>query len=360
MDSRERVFLSLDHEEPDRVPVDFWATKGAWTYIEAETGTTRDAFLDAHDIDFRYVDGPRHVGPPLAHDTDIWGVRRRAVEVVTPHGKDTYSEVDVAPLAEAASAEEIAEYPGWPDPDWFDYSVVADQCRRVRDAGRVAVFMGDRLNRVAQLKPAMYLRGTERILMDLAIEPEIARVVLGSVRSFYETYLERILEAAGGLVDIVLTGDDFGGQQGPLVSPAMWDDFLSEGFGRYVDLIHAGGARAMHHTCGDVRDFVGRMRALGLDVLQSLQPEAMADYFPRMKAEWGREMSFHGGLSVQRTLPRGTPEDVAAEVRERVRVLAPGGGYVLSTAHNIQADCPIENVLAMLDACFTAGEYPVA
>ncbi len=359
MDSRERVFLSLDHQEPDRVPLDFWASAGAWRYIRAETGMGRGAFLDAHDVDFRYIDGPRYTGPPLAPGADLWGVKRRSVEVATPHGAEIYSEVDVSPLAHAASAEEVRDYPGWPDPDHFDYSALAVQCESVREAGRVAVFMGDRLNRVAQLKPAMYLRGTERIFMDFAAEPDVARAVIGRVRAFYERYLERILDAAGGRVDIVLTGDDFGAQHGTLVSPAMWDEFLAEGFGRYMRIIHAGGARAMHHTCGDVRALVGRMRELGLDILQSLQPEAMADCFGGLKAEWGGELSFHGGISVQRTLPRGSPEDAAAEVAERVRVLAPGGGYVLSTAHNVQADCPMENVLAMLEACRAVGRYPV-
>jgi uroporphyrinogen decarboxylase len=360
MDSRERVFLAIDHQEPDRVPHDFWASSGAWSVIAANTGMDRDSFLDAHDIDFRYIEGPRYIGPPLAADTDIWGVKRRVVTIPTAYGAERYSEVDISPLAGANSPEEIEEYTGWPSPDDFDYSVVKQQARAVRDAGRVAVFMGDRLNRIAQLKPAMYLRGPSLIFMDLILNPELARAIFARLRSFYEQYLERILDAADGLIDIVLTGDDFGQQRNLFASPATWEEFLAEGFGRYLAIIAAHGVRSMHHTCGNVRLIVPRMQQLGLDVLQSLQPEAMGDYFAEMKADYGDRMSFQGGISIQQTMPKGNTDDVKAEVRARVQTLAPGGGYILCTSHNIQADCSIENIRALTDAYRTFTTYPLA
>ena len=357
MDSRERVFLALDHQEPDRVPRDFWASSGAWSVISDGTGMDRQEFLGAHDIDFRYIDGPRYTGTPLPPDTDIWGVKRQVVTIPTPYGAERYSEVDTSPLAAAESPEEIEAYADWPSPDDFDYSVVKQQAQAVRDAGRVAIFMGDRLNRIAQLKPAMYLRGPSQILMDLVVNAEIARAIFARLRSFYSCYLERILDAADGLIDIVLTGDDFGQQHGPFTSPDMWEDFLAEGFGRYLEIIAAYDVRSMHHTCGNIRSIVGRMQQLGLDVLQSLQPEAMQDYFPEMKVAYGDRMSFQGGISIQQTMPHGTPDEVRAEVAARIQTLGPGGGYILCTSHNIQADCPIENTLALLDAYRSCGAY---
>jgi uroporphyrinogen decarboxylase len=357
MDSRERVFLTLNHEESDRVPFDFWASDGAWKVIEQGSGLHRNEFLDKYDVDFRYVDGPAYIGPVLAPNTDIWGVKRRVVDVPTPYGKETYSEVDVSPLASAASADEVDDFKGWPSADSYDYSVVKAQARAVRDSGRIVVFMGDRLNRIAQLKPAMYLRGVEQILVDMAVNPDIARAVFGRMKTFYTEYLQRILDAADGLIDIVLTGDDFGQQGGPLVSRDMWDDFIAEGFACYMRVINAYGARSMHHTCGDVRLLVGRMRKLGLNILQSLQPEAMGDFFPELKLKYGREMCFQGGISIQQTMPKGSLADVAAEVKERVKLLGVGGGYFLCTAHNVQADCPYRNITALLDAYRTEGRY---
>jgi uroporphyrinogen decarboxylase len=111
----------------------------------------------------------------------------------------------------------------------------------------------------------------------------------------------------------------------------------------------------MHHTCGSVRPLIPLMIERGLDVLQSLQPEA-ADMDPRaLKAEFGDRLAFDGGISIQRTLPFGTPDDVRREVRERIEALAPGGGYIVGPSHNIQADTPVENVEALLEACKDCG-----
>jgi uroporphyrinogen decarboxylase len=359
MDSRERTFLALDFEEPDRLPVDFWMSSGFKRKLQARLGMTEEQFLDVHDVDLRYIAGPRYIGPPLREfadgtDEDIWGVRRKTVVVQTQDGQEVYKEVAEFPLAEATSAEEVAAYRRWPSPDWFDYRDIRAQCERIKAQKRVVVFMGDRLNRIAQLKPAMYLRGIDRIFLDLALNPDIAKAIFGNIRAFYRSYAERIFEAVQGTLDILLMGDDFGSQNGPLISPAMWTDFLGDGFAEYAGLAKSYGLRVMHHTCGSVRPLVPLMIERGLDVLQSLQPEA-ADMDPkRLKAEFGDRLAFHGGISIQRTLPFGTPESVRQEVKDRVEALAPGGGYILCTSHNIQADTPVENVLALMQAY---GDY---
>ena len=362
MDSRERTFLALDLEEPDRVPVDFWMSRGFRQKLESTLGVSADAFLDAHDVDLRYLDGPCYVGPPLAtypdgSDEDIWGVRRGSVTVPTGDGSETYREVTESPLASAQTVEEIDGYPGWPSPEWFDYSVIEAQCEEIRRRGRVAVFVGDRLNRLAQLKPAMYLRGVEQIFVDIALSPDLAQAIFRNIRSFYRSYAERIFDAAGGKLDLLLTGDDFGTQNGPFLSPDMWVEFLGDGFAEYVGIAKAHNVRVMHHTCGSVRPIVPLMMDRGLDVLQSIQPEA-SDMDPRtLKADFGHRLAFHGGISIQRTLPFGTPEDVRNEVRARVDALAAGGGYILCTSHNIQADISIENVEALLQAYRDFGRY---
>lgn len=353
---------ALSFAEPDRVPVDFWGSGGFYRMLEARRGMDQGAFLDYHDVDFRYIAGPRYLGPPLVGreagvDVDIWGVRRRRVKVATRFGEEVYQEVAAHPLGKVGTVEEVEAYAGWPSPDWFDYSPVRGQCEAVRGEGRVAVFMGDRLNRVAQLKPAMYLRGMEQVLVDMVASPAIIEAIVGRVRAFYCEYLTRILEAAGGWIDIVLTGDDFGAQNGPLVSPRMWERFLGEGFADYMRIVGAAGAYSMHHTCGMVTPLVAGLAARGLRVLQSLQPEAMAGDFAALKREFGGCLAFQGGLSIQRTLPHGTPDDARDEVAQRIETFAPGGGYILCTAHNVQADCPLENVEAMLAAGRELGRY---
>ena len=378
MDSRERVFRALSFEEPDRAPIDLWMSKGFKKKLfsargEGVSGTefpkhrnrgtqfpkhrdaSEEAFLDAHDVDLRYIEGPAYIGPPLREfadgsKEDIWGVRRKSVTVQMANGTEVYEEVAASPLASASSVEEIDNYSHWPSPDWFDYGGVEAQCERIRERWRVVVFQGDRMNRVAQLKPAMYIRGMEQIFMDMTLEPEIAEAVFANIRGFYCAYAERIFGAANGKIDIILTGDDFGAQNGPLVSPEMWVRFLGRGFADYVSLAKSHGARVMHHTCGSVRPIIPLMIDRGLDVLQSIQPEA-ADMDPReLKREFGSRLAFHGGISIQRTMPFGTPEEVRKEVRDKMEALGKGGGYILCTSHNIQADTPLENLDALLGA----------
>lgn len=371
MDSRERTFLALNYEQPDRVPLDLWLSAGMWRKLEEQRGVTQDAFLDAHDVDLRYIAGPRYVGPPLStfpdgSREDLWGVRRHTVELHLRDGAgcdavERYQELSASPLAGATSVAQIEAYEHWPSADWFDYGGIAEQCRAIRSQGRVAVFMGDRLNRIAQLKPAMYLRGIEHILLDMSLNPEIARAILRHIRDFSLAYAERIFEAADGGLDMLLTGDDFGAQNGPLLSPAMWTDFLAPGFAEYVALAKRYGLRVMHHTCGGVRPLIPLMMRRGLDVLQSLQPEARGMDPFELKAAFGTRpdarLAFQGGLSIQRTMPFGSPNDVRVAVRRCIEALAPGGGYILGAAHNIQADTPLTNLDALFDAHREFGSY---
>jgi len=362
MDSRERTFLALEHQTPDRIPIDFWASKGMIRKLEARLGLSYEEFLEVHDVDLHYLPGPEYVGPALrgrggGGSVDIWGVPRTIAEVPLADGAEQYAEVTEPPLAHATTVSEVASYHHWPSPDWFRYEVVREQCEEIRRSGRVVVFMGDRLNRVAQLKPAMYLRGVEQILTDMMDRPDLAHAVFQRVRKFYVAYLDRILGAAGGGIDIVLTGDDFGAQTGPLVSPAMWEEYLRPGFADYLELIRSRGVRSMHHTCGSVAALIPRLIECGLDILQSLQPEAAGMSPEALKADFGSRLCFQGGVSIQRTMPFGTPAQIAEEVKRLARVLGAGGGYIFCTSHNLQADTPVRNVQALMASYHEFGRY---
>ncbi len=366
MDSRERTLLSLNREEPDRVPLDFWTSRAERAKIEDALGLDYQVFLDQSGIDLRYIDGPTYVGPPLGTDkgetdTDLWGVPRRSISVAVNDGTagfiESYKEVMSSPLRECGTPEELAEYSHWPSPDWFDYSVVEAQCDRIREQGRMVVFMGDRLNRLAQLKPAMYLRGTEEIFIDLAERPEIATFLFEKIGGFYLEYGRRILESAKGKIDIVCSGDDFGSQMGLLISPEMWDRFLRLGFTEYIKLGKEYGAHVMHHTCGAVFELIPRFIESGLDILQSLQPEAVGMGARRLKSEFGDALCFQGGVSIQEALPSGETAHIRAHVQELMEAMAPGGGFIASTSHNIQADVSMNAIETLLEAYRVFGRY---
>jgi uroporphyrinogen decarboxylase len=363
MDSRARVALALDHQQPDRVPIDYWATASVTAQLLDHFGcTTQEELLQHLDVDFRYIDGPQYVGPePAVHEDgsieDHWGVPRVRVEVGSGVHASVYREVLDFPLQRAESLAEIQDYPKWPSPDWFDYACVARQVAEARRTGKVVVFMGDRMNRCAQLKPAMYLRGVDQILVDLALSPDIAGYLFQRITDFYLEYVRRTLTAAGGGIDVLMMGDDFGTQRGLFMSPDMWRQFLRPGFQAFVDLARACGCKVAHHSCGSIQPIIPDLMDCGLDILNPVQPD-VADMDRRvLKRRFGDRLVFHGSISIQRTLPFGTPDDVRREVQERMETLAPGGGFIFCTAHNIQADTPIENVVALFEAYRTFGRY---
>jgi len=363
MDSRERVSTALSHAEPDRVPIDYWATSEINARLLERYGySSQEQILERFDVDLRYIDGPRYIGPePTIRDDgsveDHWGVPRVQVQVGSGEKTGAYREVRDFPLESAQSLEEIRDYPKWPSPDWFDYGCVAEQVADVRSAGKAVVFMGDRMNRCAQLKPAMYVRGIAKILEDLVLAPEIAEYLFGRISDFYQQYARRTFEAAGGGIDIFMTGDDFGTQHGPFVSPEMWRRFIMPGFKAFIDLGHEFGCKVAHHTCGSIFKLIPDFIDCGLDILNPLQPEVVDMDYEKINADFGTDISFHGGISIQQTMPYGTAQDVRNEVKDRMEKLAPAGGYIFCTAHNIQADTPIENVEALFKAYHQFGWY---
>jgi uroporphyrinogen decarboxylase len=356
MDSRERVLLALAHREPDRVPVDYWATPEINARLLDRYGfSSQEELLDHFDADFRYIEGPKYIGPePRVRQDgsveDHFGVPRVRMEVGSGAHSGAYLEVIDFPLEGAESLDEVRDYDKWPNPDWFDYDCVRDQVAEVRRLGKVAVFVGDRMNRCAQLKPAMYVRGIAKILEDLVLNPEIAEYLFRRITAFYLEYTRRILDAAGDGIDIFMTGDDFGTQNGLIMSPDMWRRFLRPGFEALVGIAKKHGCKVAHHSCGSIKPIIPDMIECGLDILNPVQPDVRDMDHGELKALFGEKLCFHGSISIQRTLPFGSTKEVRDEVLERFRTLAPGGGFIFCTAHNIQVDTPLANIEALIEA----------
>ncbi|MFH0965397.1 MAG: uroporphyrinogen decarboxylase family protein [Planctomycetota bacterium] len=350
---RQRVLRAVHRETTDRVPVDLWITSSSEARLRKHFGlSSGEALRERLGIDLRTV-FPPYVGPPLEKtadsETDLWGVVRSAV--TTARGR--YMEVSHHPLACARSADDLDSVP-WPNPDWLDYSAFADRLRS--DRGRHAIVVCDeRTNRTTVLHQAFYLLGMERVLVDLATEPDFLSEVFRRIADFYLALNERIFEAARGLVDFLLIGDDLGTQNGLLLSPAMIRAFILPHLARYARQCHSYGVGVLFHSCGAVRPIVGDLIDAGVDVLNPIQVRARDMDPAALKRDFGDRLSFHGGIDIQETLPNGAPEDVKAETRRLIEILGAGGGYILSTTHNIQDDVPIPNVLALYE---TAGSLP--
>ncbi len=361
MDSRQRVLTALDHREPDRVPCDLWAAPEVWQRLQDHLGLDdREGVLRHFDVDLRYVEGPAFVGQdrrvhPDGSVEDLWGVRRKIVEVEGEGYTWRYKEVVDPPLARAETVADIEAYEGWPSPDWWDYSAVAEQCRA--HAGRAVVIKGNRLDRTAQLKTMMYLRGMTQIFVDLRRNPELVEAMIERIKAYYIQYNARVFAAADGAADIFMMGDDYGTQQGPMMKPDMWRRYFRPAFRQYVEQAHDHGLKVMHHTCGSVIYLMDEFIDAGLDILQSIQPRAAGMDLAALKDAYGRRLCFHGGVDIQQTLPFGSPDDVRAEVAALMQAGKPGGGYIIGTAHNILPDIPTDNVVALLEAYREFGAY---
>jgi uroporphyrinogen decarboxylase len=363
MTHRQRALMAVKHQEPDRVPIDNWMVpeiqKKSMEYYGCDTYEELLQFLG---VDFRNNYGPSYVGLdfkkyPDGTVEDLWGVRRKKVTYGkgTEH-EGTYSEVAESPMERMTTLEEIENYPRWATPDWWDYSKVKEDCRHYHPEYCV-INVGDRLDRTAQLKPMMYLRGIQQAFVDLAINPKIVEAIRGHVVNYFVEYNHRVFKAAGGEIDVFMMGDDVGGQTGPLLSLEMWRRYFKNGFKAFIDVAHQYGIPVMYHSCGDVKQFLPDFIECGLDILQSLQPRATNMDIKKLKQEFGKDISFQGGMDIQHTLPLGTPADVREMVRYAMESAKAGGGYIICTAHNIQVDTPIENVAALFEAYHEFGVY---
>ena len=361
---RQRVLAAVSHKLPDRVPIDFWAVPEVYAQVQQARGLPdREAVLRAFDVDLRYYNGPAAIKQPAQEPggavRDHWGVLRQA-QTVTGTRRDgtawswTYKHLLKSPLAEAASVAEIERHP-WPRPELWDFSGVKAACQAIRDAGFAVVAGADRLDRTAQLKPAMYLRGAENFLLDLLAEPALAECILEHISAYYLAYNQRIFEAADGLIDIFFIGDDMGTQASTWVSLELYRRFFKKRFAAYCALAHRFSAKTMYHSCGNVYPLVGEFVDAGLDILQSLQPAALGGQMEALKKEYGKALAFQGGIDIQDVLPHGTPRDVGAHVARQSAILKGGGGYIFGTAHNILPDTPTENILALVEAYHKYG-----
>jgi len=349
----ERVETALAHTQPDRVPFDFWAVPEVWERCRgaldlAADGSDDDTILRLLGIDCRMVT-TRYVGGkarqlPDGTFIDAWGTHRRRVR----NEFGAYEEYASHPLAEAQTVSDVLDW-AWPSPDDWDVSAVRQQCERLNADVRHHL----RYEVGGIFEWSWALRGFERFLLDLVDKPDVACAIMDRFTDLYIENTVRVIEAAGGLLDMVYTYDDVGTQRALLVSPGMWREFILPRHQRLNAAIHAVDypVKIMYHSCGAVYPLIGAfMEEMGIDVLNPLQPRAAGMDLVRIKAEFGGCLSFHGGVDIQRTLPHGTPEEVQAEVQERCRILGAGGGYICASAHYIQADTPLENIVAMYTA----------
>lgn len=374
MESRERVITALDHREPDRVPLDLGGTTFTGIQVDAyealkrrlgiATPTTivnRRAQLvaveEAIKTRFRVdVDGiglnPPAPGPAAVPSrgeaVDEWGARW----LVGVRGEHVAAD---PPLGKAQSVAEVEAHP-WPDPtDPARYAGLREKALALRTGSRraVALSLGCQIASLAR-----NIRGYEQWCMDFILQPAIAGAVMRRLLDFHLALAERALAAVGDLVDVVTVSDDLATQEGPMISPAAYRKFIKPLQQELFGFIRARtGAKLFYHCCGAASFFVEDLLEAGMDILNPVQVSAKNMAPEELKRRWGSRVTFWGGVDTQQLLPYGTPAEVADGVKRLIDVMAPGGGFVLGTVHNIRPEVPPENLEALFDTAWEYGRY---
>jgi len=197
----------------------------------------------------------------------------------------------------------------------------------------------------SHFEKAYSARGFENLMADFAADPAFVRKLHTTIIEKNLVMLENFLNLPE--IDGVLLGSDWGSQLDLLMNPQAWQDIIRPGEQREYDLVHGYGKDVWVHSCGNIQRVIPSLVEMGLDVLNPVQPEAMD--IAMLKRTYGGKLAFWGGISTQKTLPYGTPEEVRTEARAVRDLMSQDGGYIFSPAQSIQGDVPLANMLALLE-----------
>ena len=380
MTPRERVLAALDHREPDRVPIDLGGNqtgihKVAYRKLIEHLGLEEEivimdlvqqlakpseSVLERLRVDTRYVWAGgakrfaggvvrRERGGRTWHDfTDEFGVTWSM-----PDDHPYYFDISHSPLA-GLSLEEIRRYPFPKGDDPMRFEGLRERALRLRRETPYAVVSG--ISGVVY-EICWYMRGLENLFIDMAAQPEVLEAIIDRTLAFWLDWFRLFLDEAGDVVDIIMIGDDLAGQNGPLFMPATYRGIVKPRQKRLVQYIKSRTrAKIWYHSCGSVLEYLPDLVDNGIDILNPVQISARGMDPARLKAGWGDQLSFWGGaIDAQHVLPHASPGEVREHVRRNLAAFKPGGGYVFNNVHNIQADVPPENILAMYDAAYEFG-----
>ena len=310
MTSCERVQRTIRHESTDRLPYCITMVGSAWQKLGITSCRSQDDYFGNDVI---------KIAPPWWqwHNAQAdW----RAMEA--PRGEP--------PVIGSGS-----------------YTAFTEAVNRAHDDGKyaLAIIYG------SHFEKANSLRGIENFLADMGCDLPFARRLLTKIIDRNLIMLENILAVRE--IDGVLLGSDWGSQQDLLISPDTWHDLIAPGEKREYDLIHSYGKDVWIHSCGNILKIIPSLIEMGVDVLNPVQPECMD--IEALKREFGQRITFWGGVSTQRTLPYGTPDDVRRESRLVKSILGSNGGYVFSPAQELQEDVPRANIEALIDVAREAA-----
>jgi len=382
--SRARVEATLNHREPDRVPYDLGGTiltgihRCAYRHLRVYLGLPTESveiedpiqqLARVHDdvkrklrVDVYGLNPgkPRGIGRPgwseEGYDKleDEWGI-----EWWKPQDGGFYYDMRRHPLAGIDNVRDLAKHK-FPDPlDPGRYEGMAERADELLNRRQVAYVLGRNAPGIFEI--ALWMRGFENFFCDMVTNQPFAEALLEIIMEIKMRYWARALELVGPNVMMVSEADDLASQNRCLVSRELYRKLLKPRHTRLFSFIKQRArvpVKVFYHSCGAVAPLIPDLIEAGIDILNPVQVSAAGMDTAGLKKQFGKELTFYGGgVDTQEVLPRGTPQQVRDEVRRRIDDLAPGGGFIFNTVHNIQADVPPGNIVAMWEALQEYGVY---
>ncbi len=354
MTPKERILAVLGRKPVDRLPVDLWHTPEIGAALRQHFGVADDlavyralgldkivwVFMDYNSGSGERAGAQSGAGAESGGSRTMWGVPLEDVQA----GAASYAEFASAPLAGYDTPKSLDDYPWWPQVERFDYDG-AEKAARL--AAREFAVIGPW---VSFFEIYCQMRGLEQSMIDLIENEDVVEATLDRIEAIQTEMMKRFFIRTGKSVDLVFISDDIAGQQSLLMAPDMWARHLQPRLKRWCDLIHDHGLKVFYHTDGAARPLLRPILDCGVDVLNPIQHACRGMDMAELKKEFGHRVIFHGGVDNQTVLPRGTPDQVRAEVRTCRHTLGAGReGYICCSCHNVQAGTPLENIFAMVE-----------
>jgi uroporphyrinogen decarboxylase len=380
MNHRERVLAALNHQEPDRVPIDLGGTiitsivKKTYIELKQHLGLpleqikmldyvqqlpyVEDDLMERFDVDFRMVQLPAAttVGVNIFEDGNYYAfIDRWGSKLHMPKQDGLYFDWVDFPIKEVTSA--ALDHYTWPKPDSPEVNAqLGWQAKTLFEYTDYALAGSAVIGGGIFEQPARVM-GMQNFLMALVSEPAFADRLMETITDIYIESCNRYLDQVGPYIQVFTFWDDVASQNGWMINPAIYRKLIKPKQKRLVEAIKKKtDAKLFYHSCGATRGLIPDLIEIGFDILNPVQVSAKGMDTRELKKDFGKDIVFWGGVDTQHVLPFGKPQEVVDEVKRRIDDLAPGGGFVLAAVHNIQAFVPPENIVAAFD---TARQYGI-
>jgi uroporphyrinogen decarboxylase len=390
MTSRQRVLKALNHQIPDRVPIDLggfqtgihkraYAELLNFLGIEDEIkildpvqqlAKPCEEILERFRVDIRYIcaHGPddfkacpersrRSRIVQNKRDGKRWHVLKDEFGVVwsMPNEQQLYMDISHHPLANA-TIKDLDDFPFPNGGDPTRFTGVREQALQMRKETPFAISTG--IGGVVY-ETCWYMRGLERWYTDIVENPAFCEALLDKMLKFWIDYYNGFMAEVGDIIDVVMIGDDLAGQNGPLFSPDFYRKIVKPRQKRLVQHIKSlTSAKIWYHTCGSCVEYIADLIDNGIDILNPVQIGLVNMEPKKLKEKFGKKLVFWGGaIDAQHVLPFAKPDEIREHVQRNIEIFKPGGGYVFNNVHNIQIGVPPENIVALFDAAYDFGFY---